>query len=68
MKIRYFADTDTLHIELNDNLVVETREINENTMIDLDADGNLVALTLEHARGVTDLSEVSLHQVVTQSA
>ena len=68
MKIRYFADTDTLYVELNDNLVVETREINENTLIDLDASGNLVALTLEHARGVADLSEFSLHQILTQPA
>ena len=68
MKIRYFADTDTLYVELNDHLVVETREINENTLIDLDAEGNLVALTLEHARGVTNLDEFSLHQVVTQPA
>jgi uncharacterized protein YuzE len=66
MKIRYFADTDTLHLELNNREVVETREINENTLIDLDADGNLVALTLEHAQGVTDLGEVSLHQIVKQ--
>lgn len=68
MKIRYFADTDTLYVEMNDNLVAETREINENTLIDLDADGNLVALTLENARGVTDLGEFSLHQVVSQPA
>ena len=66
MKIRYFTDTDTLYVELNDHPVAETQEINENTLIDLDADGNLVAFTLEHARSVTDLSEFSLHQVVTQ--
>ncbi len=68
MKIRYFTDTDTLYVELNDNLVAETREINENTLIDLDSNGNLVSLTVEHARGVTDLSEFSLHQVVKQPA
>ncbi len=68
MKIRYFTDTDTLYVELNDNLVAETREINENTLIDLDSNGNLVSLTVEHARGVTDLSEFSLHQIVKQPA
>jgi uncharacterized protein YuzE len=68
LKIRYFADTDTLFVELNDILVAETREINENTMIDLDTNGNLVSLTVEHARGVTDLSEFSLHQIVNQPA
>jgi uncharacterized protein YuzE len=66
MKIRYFSDTDTLYVELNENLVAETREINENAMVDLDANGNLVSLTVEHARGVTDLSEFSLHQIVKQ--
>lgn len=68
MKIRYFTDTDTLTMQFNDRPVAETREINENTLVDLDADGNLVALTVEHARGVTDLSEVSLHQVVTPAS
>ncbi len=32
MKIRYFPDTDTLYVELNDNLIAETREINEHTL------------------------------------
>jgi uncharacterized protein YuzE len=68
MKIRYFTDTDTLYVEMNDNLVAETREINENTLIDLDTNGNLVSLTVEHAHGVTDLSEFSLHRVVAQPA
>jgi uncharacterized protein YuzE len=68
MRIRYFTDTDTLYLELNDHLVTETREINENTLIDLDANGDLVALTLEHARGITDLSEFLLQQVVNHPA
>ncbi len=68
MKIHYFADTDTLHVELNDRPVVETREINEDTLVDLDATGALVAITVEHAHGVTDLSEFSLYQVVKQAA
>lgn len=56
MKIRNFADTDTVYLELNDKAVVETRELNENTLIDFDADGNLVAITLENARiGQSDI-------------
>lgn len=68
MKIRYFADTDTMYIEFNQRPVMETQEINENTLIDLDAEGVLVAITVEHARGATDLSEVSLQQIVGQPA
>ena len=68
MKIRYFSDTDTLYVEMNDNPVDETREINENLHIDLDKSGDLVAITLEHAGGVTDLNEFSLHQVIGEPA
>ncbi len=68
MKIRYLADTDTLYVELNDNPVAEMQELNENTLIDLDIDGALVAITLENARDATNLSEFSLMQIVGQPA
>jgi hypothetical protein len=36
MKIKYFKDTDTLYIELRRDAVVETKDLDENTQIDLD--------------------------------
>lgn len=62
MRIRYFADTDTLYIQLNDNPVVETQELNENTLLDLDVAGNLVAITLEHARQTANILDFSFQQ------
>ncbi|NWF86146.1 MAG: DUF2283 domain-containing protein [Bryobacteraceae bacterium] len=50
MKITYFQDTDTLLIEFRDAPVAETRELDENTLLDVDADGQICALTVEHAR------------------
>ncbi len=64
MRIRYFTETDTLYVELNDREVVETRELNENTILDLDSDGNLVAFTLEHARETVNVFDFSFQQVV----
>jgi uncharacterized protein YuzE len=64
MKIRYFADTDTALIEFSDTPIAETREINENLYIDLDKDGNLVSMTIEHAREQANISEVSFFQMV----
>jgi uncharacterized protein YuzE len=49
MRIRYFPDTDTLHIEFRDAAVAETRDLDENTLLDVDADGNICAITVEHA-------------------
>ena len=63
MNIQYFPDTDTLYIQLTDNYVVDTQDLNENTIIDLDEDGNLVAMTLErplkHAKRMTSMSKFS---------
>ena len=36
MKITYFQDTDTLYIEFRSSEVVETRELDENTLLDID--------------------------------
>lgn len=44
MKVRYFADTDTLLIEIQDGPVVETRDLDENTVLDVDANGNICAV------------------------
>ena len=63
MKIRYFADTDTALVELSAESVAETREISENIYIDLDCKGNLVSMTIEHAKEKADISEISYHQM-----
>jgi len=62
MKIRYFADTDTLHIEFRDALVAETRDLDENTLLDLDAQGNICAITVEHASERAGIPQFSYEQ------
>ena len=49
MKVKYFIETDTLFIQLNDREAAETTELNENVLIDVDKDGKVVSLTIEHA-------------------
>jgi uncharacterized protein YuzE len=63
MKIRYFRDTDTALIEFSDASVVETREISENLYIDLDEKGNLVSMTIEHAKKIANISELTFLQM-----
>lgn len=58
MKIRYFRDTDTLYIGLRGAQVAESRDLDENTQIDLDSQGRLCAITLEHASERADLPEL----------
>ena len=63
MRIRYFTDTDTALIEFSDAPVIETKEITENLYIDLDEKGNLVSMTIEHAKKQANISEVSFLQM-----
>lgn len=58
MKVKYFQDTDTLYIEFRDRGIVETRDLDDATLLDLDADGNVCAMTLEHASQRTDVSHL----------
>ncbi|MCG8345882.1 MAG: DUF2283 domain-containing protein [Chlorobiales bacterium] len=68
MRVRYFSDTDTAHIEFTDSEVEETKEISESIYIDIDEKGNLVSMTIEHAKTNAMLSEFSLQEVTSKSA
>jgi len=63
VKIRYFQDTDTLYIEFRPSEIVATRDLDENTLIEFDAEGQLCALTIEHARDRADIPHFSFEQV-----
>ena len=63
MRVKYFPDTATALIEFSTRAVVETKEINENIYIDLDATGNLVALTIEHADLHANLPDLFYEQI-----
>jgi len=68
MRVKYFPDTDTAHLEFLDNDVYETREISENIYVDLDKNGNLVNMTIEHAKANAGLREFSYQEVIAQTA
>ena len=61
MKIEYFVDTDTLLIELSNNTITETRDLNENTLAEFDSKGTLVSMTIEHAQEQADMEEFVFH-------
>jgi len=50
MRVKYFADTDTALIEFSDAMPFETRGLDENVYVDLDAAGHVVSLSVEHAQ------------------
>ena len=65
MNVSYFSDTDTLYIEFCAKHVSETRDFDEGTILDLDSNGRVVAITLEHASERTDIKQVTLSGIAT---
>jgi uncharacterized protein YuzE len=63
MKVKYFEDTDTLYIEFRDTTISQSRDLDENTVLDLDAEGNVCAMTFEHASRRTDVQQVTLEGI-----
>ncbi len=65
MRIKYFPDTDTLYVSFTERQIVETIDFNDDTLLDVDQEGNVVALTLEHASANVDLADISFQQIAT---
>ncbi|MBM4312015.1 MAG: DUF2283 domain-containing protein [Deltaproteobacteria bacterium] len=68
MKVKYFPDTDTALVEFTENSIKETKEISENIYIDIDVSGNIVSMTIEHAKENARLTEFSYTEVSQQTA
>ena len=63
MDVKYFQGTDTLLINFSDRQIAETRDVNEDVLIEFDADGKIVSVTIEHAGEHVDVSNLSYEQI-----
>ena len=60
MKMSYFDDTDTLYIEFKKSDIKKSKDLDENTILDLDSNNDVVAITVEHASARTDIQNLTL--------
>lgn len=58
MKLHYYADTDPLYIEFREIPGVESREVVDGLVVDLDGNGEVVGIDIEHASARLDLAVV----------
>ncbi len=49
MKLNYYADTDSLYIDLSEQPSAESREISDGVVLDYDSAGNLVGIDIDNA-------------------
>lgn len=60
MKISYFDDTDTLYIEFRDAEIAASQDLDDDTVLDIDTSGNVIAITMEHASVRADIQSLTL--------
>ena len=60
MRINYYADTDSLYIDLSSKPSVDSREVSEGIVLDYDADGNLAGIDIDQASIRLEIKEVIL--------
>ncbi|OOO02221.1 MAG: hypothetical protein USCGTAYLOR_01545 [Chromatiales bacterium USCg_Taylor] len=66
MKLNYYADTDSLYIDLSEQPSVESREISEGVVVDYDANGNLVGIDIDNASRKVQLQQLILNKLPSQ--
>lgn len=63
MKLNYYADTDSLYIDLAERPSTESREISEGVVLDYDSAGNLVGIDIDNASLKVDLKKLTLSKL-----
>jgi uncharacterized protein YuzE len=59
MRATYFPDTDTLLLQFSDREIAETYDVNEDVLLEVDKEGRMVSMTIEHAKRQTNVNEFS---------
>jgi uncharacterized protein YuzE len=67
MKLHYDRETDSLYIDLNARPSVDSREIQDGLVIDLDAKGQIVGIDIQHASQIMDLTTLETESLPAAS-
>ena len=66
MKLNYYADTDSLYIDLSEQPSAESREVSEGVVLDYDAQGNLVGIDVDNASKKVQLDQLVLNKLPSE--
>lgn len=63
MKLSYNQATDSLYIHLSDRTSVDSDEVHDGVVLDVDANGALVGIDLQHASQRVDIHKLSVSKL-----
>ena len=58
MQIHYYADTDSLYIDLSDATSADSREVAPGVVLDLDAENRSVGIDIDQTSNIVDLTRL----------
>ena len=58
MKLHYYPEADSLYIELQTQPSTDSIEISDGLVVDVDADGKVVGIDIDHAAERLDLTRI----------
>ena len=68
MKLHYYADTDSLYIELSARVGADSKELADGVVADFDNHGNIVGIDIDEASKKLDLQAVETFSLPLRSA
>ncbi|MBC2717195.1 MAG: DUF2283 domain-containing protein [Desulfobacteraceae bacterium] len=67
MNLNYYAETDSLYIDLSSKPSADSREVAEGVVLDYDSDGNLVGIDIDNASQKLNLNELIINRLPIQT-
>ena len=67
MKMRYYKDTDSLHIDLSEKSSMESLEIAPGIVVDFDENNNIVGIDIDRASQILNLSELEISNIPSKT-
>jgi uncharacterized protein YuzE len=66
MKLNYYAETDSLYIDLSEKPSTDSRAVSEGIVLDYDAEGNLVGIDIDNASAKVNLDQLVLNKLPSE--
>ena len=63
MRLRYYPETDSLYIDLSEKPSVDSIEVAEGVVVDLDEEGNIVGIDIDNASRKVNLSRLKIESL-----
>lgn len=67
MKLNYYPETDSLYINLSEKKSVDSKEVVNGVVIDLDEAGSIVGIDIDHASKIINLEKLESDSLPVKS-